>query len=261
MPSRPAPSEALRRGRRALEGLPGLTLLGDLQPEAEGAAWLLPCRLRVAVPPASPIAAVSDWYLRVAAEYPFGAVGFYPAMEGGITGTFPHQVPNLPPQGQQRYRQGLLCLSRNTAALRLRAEEAEPFEAGLRLFWHGQRALRWLETAAAGQLNQPGDPFDLPVLPDGYGPTLIYAAGADSLRWLPPRGIRHGTVEVFAVQGQPQREFLRALYHPDGRTLYRQAWGDTVRDAPQEAVRVLTELGYSVTGPQVPERLDRLEQL
>ncbi|MFN8120406.1 MAG: hypothetical protein U0R67_12665 [Micropruina glycogenica] len=48
----------------------------------------------------------------------------------------------------------------------------------------------------------------------------------------------------------------------EGRATWRrQQVGAAVRDAPQEAVRVLTELGYSVTGPQVPERLDRLEQL
>lgn len=41
----------------------------------------------------------------------------------------------------------------------------------------------------------------------------------------------------------------------------RRQVGTAVRDAPEEAVRVLRELGYHVSGPPVPERIDKLTML
>ena len=48
----------------------------------------------------------------------------------------------------------------------------------------------------------------------------------------------------------------------DGRAQWRRhQTGAVVRDAPEVAVRVLRELGYQVSGPEVPERREHLVAL
>lgn len=224
------PTEALRCGRRALEGLAGYELVDDLRYDERDRCWLLRCRLQVAVPVGAPIPATSEWLIRLSSRYPYGAIGFYPAVVGGLVDTFPHQAPNTPPVAGRPYRGGLLCLTQNRAALRLRSDEAEPFHASRRLRWHCQRALWWLEAAASGRLNQSGDLYDLPVLPEARSPEFVFSASAESLAWLPQRSARVGTLDAWRSQVGPQRDFFRTLYRQDGRPLYTQSWGDMVRE-------------------------------
>jgi hypothetical protein len=81
------PPEELLAARRSLEGLEGLTLLGDWEWREDAAGpsegrWVLRCRLSPPVDPAGPVPASTDWYVLVDAAYPWGSVKFYPAEDG-----------------------------------------------------------------------------------------------------------------------------------------------------------------------------------
>ena len=71
-------------GRRALESVPGIRMLGDFVWHDDQATWVLHCRIRAEVELGGPIPHVTDWYLHARDLHPYGQVVFYPAKVGGI---------------------------------------------------------------------------------------------------------------------------------------------------------------------------------
>ncbi|WP_437999683.1 ThiF family adenylyltransferase [Sorangium sp. So ce185] len=97
--------------------------------------------------------------------YPSGSIAFYPAAEGGLTSTFPHQERNAADRQRRGWRDGKLCLDAPFGGERRPTVVRDPIgDADARLRWHVERALHWLQRAADGQLLATGDPFELPAL-------------------------------------------------------------------------------------------------
>jgi hypothetical protein len=110
--------------------------------------------------------AATRWCVLLEATYPFGRVSFYPAVDRGMTATFPHQSRNVPGLGRRQWREGRLCLDAPLGGERRVVLVRDPVgDADLRLRWHAERALEWLRRAANGQLLAAGDPFELPDRP------------------------------------------------------------------------------------------------
>src|SRR5207249_1541067 len=101
-PTIPAP---LKRGRRAVEGLPGVSLVGDFYWHAASDAWVARYRLTIDSPSAL-VPAVTDWYVRVQSNYPLGPIKVHPAKDRGLGATFPHQNYNRPGEGDVPWREG-----------------------------------------------------------------------------------------------------------------------------------------------------------
>lgn len=110
-----APPENLLAGRRALDGLVGVTLLEDYRwyDLPVGGAWVLRSRLSPEIKPEGPIPAATDWYVLVDPNYPWGPIRFYPAESEGIIQTFQHQNRNEPGDGSTPWRTGALRLAKN----------------------------------------------------------------------------------------------------------------------------------------------------
>lgn len=182
-----APPEELLAGRRVLEGLDGVALLEDYRwyelPDG-GGVWVLRCRLSPEVEAEGLIPATTDWYVLVAPTYPWGAIRFYPAKDGGITQTFHHQNRNDLGDQNLPWRTGDPCLDSTVRALGRSAYDPEPYGVHERLRWRFERALAWLEAASCGELVLPGEPFELPqYLPTlgGLSLTVVFAEGPDTL--------------------------------------------------------------------------------
>jgi hypothetical protein len=181
-----APPEDLLAGRRALEGLVGVTLLEDYRWHdlPDGGAWVLRCRLSPKVEPDGPIPAATDWYVLVDPAYPWGPIRFYPAERGGIAQTFQHQNRNDSGDESTPWRTGDPCLDSNVRALGRSAYDPEPYGVHERLRWRFEQALSWLEAASRKELSLPGEPFELPqYLPTlgGLGLTVVFEEGSDTL--------------------------------------------------------------------------------
>ena len=156
---------ALRAGRRALEGVQGIQLLGDLVRTGSSGKWVLHCELVTDVVSDSHIPRVSEWYVIVDDDYPWGDIDFFPSKEKGLDGTYHHQNYNGKRKDSQPWRTGKLCLDTTVRVLGRQAIDIEPFDSDRRLLWHGERALAWLSAASRNELVQPGEPFELPIFP------------------------------------------------------------------------------------------------
>jgi len=162
------PSSDLLRGRRALDGVPELRLREDFtwHPKADrkGGRWVLRVEVRLDVSSCH-FPATSQWVVLLEADYPIGSVKVYPALEGGVVATFPHQARNVLDGEERPWRTGVPCLDSSLATLGTIAGETEPDDADRRLLWRAQRLVAWCRRAATGTLETVGDPFELPELP------------------------------------------------------------------------------------------------
>lgn len=159
----PVPSGALQAGLRCLRGVSGSEILGA--PDLTAKTWAL--RTRLAIPSSSRhVPGASFWYVVIDAAYPLGRISVFPAKEGGITGTFPHQDRNEQGESDTPWRTGKLCLDSPLRALGFPYQNPDPIgDPDIRLAWHVERALQWLEAAASNTLVVDGDPFELPQYP------------------------------------------------------------------------------------------------
>ncbi|MBL9085001.1 MAG: ThiF family adenylyltransferase [Planctomycetales bacterium] len=160
-----------------------MTLVEDFRWYPVESAWMLHCRLESATPATIHVPAVTEWYVRVPGDYPYGEVRWYPARNGGLTATFEHQQHNGEPPDDRPWRLGYPCVSTSAYGLGRTHLDSEPFACDARLAWQARRLVDWLENAAAGTLSSPGEPFELPCLPADHDtrPVVAFTEDARSL--------------------------------------------------------------------------------
>jgi hypothetical protein len=173
------PPPAIERGIHGLEGV--ATCVVESEPAFHAALkrWVLFLSLRLDAE-ALFISATTRWCALIDEAYPFGDIAIHPATEGGITATFPHQLPNRLSKDGHAWRDGKLCLDSPFGRDGRLAFGRDPVgEADARLRWHTERAVTWLHLAAIKQLQAPGDPFELPArsfttIPGWFWQRVVY---------------------------------------------------------------------------------------
>ena len=158
------PSETLLAARRRLNERSSIKLLQDWTWNDQVKKWILHCRIQLE-DSTHLIPQFTDWYILADPSYPWGQIEFYPAKQGGISLTFPHQMFNGEGEPELPWRDGNLCLNTNFHLLARYGNEIEPFDSDERLIWHFDRAIAWLQAANTYQLTRNGDPFELPHFP------------------------------------------------------------------------------------------------
>jgi hypothetical protein len=159
------PSPEIQRGIRGLTAVAACTVTDSPTLDRQTSRWVV--RLTLTCETESEFVATSTcWCLLVDDAYPFGRVSIYPAADGGMTTTFPHQSRNTLGDNRRAWREGLLCLDAPLGGERRVVLIRDPVgDAEQRLRWHAERALEWLRRAANGQLLAASDPFELPHRP------------------------------------------------------------------------------------------------
>lgn len=256
------PGPDIRRGRRDLEGMPGVELLDDLAWYEVVGSWALRVRLNRSGP-ASPLVPLStDWFVLIGDDYPWGRLKFCPAKVGGITGTFPHQNYNgeLP---DRPWRTGELCLDTTAHVLGRHGLDNEPFEvsgrAG-RLRWHTLRAMDWLEAAARG-LMLAGDPFEVPQFPAASlsGMVVAYSEEAESFARWKAISEQYGILELAPLGAKPSLLLVTGFFSGPKKSILSQEWGQGVALGAAERGVWLRLPGAPVLDPwQAPRTWDEL---
>lgn len=177
------PSKALRRGRRGCEGIPGVDLRGTFG--RHGSKWAFAFTVDVGDTKSEFVPRHTEWFVVAGDHYPEGAIDVFPARQGGISATFPHQRPNLVDEALP-WRSGKLCLDDPTARFGRATQEREPIGDADRLRWHLERAACWANAAARGTLTADGEHFELPALPTTLpGWTVVFREDTGSFEtWL-----------------------------------------------------------------------------
>ena len=176
-----SPGEKLLRGRRAIDDVEDISIVGDLRPY--GAQWGLQVYIDIGQG-TTYFPRISSWFVLVDAAYPEGAIGVFPAEKGGISATFPHQLRNERANGND-WRSGKLCLDEPSAILGRVVRDGEPRGVDHRLAWHVRRAVAWARAASRGELLGPGAEFELPAMPVVKpNPVVLLQEGTGSFsRW------------------------------------------------------------------------------
>jgi hypothetical protein len=221
------PSQELLKGRRALEGMEGVTFIEDWLWHEQRNQWSLRCQLTLPSDGSEFVPRITNWYVFVDATYPWGSIKFYPARKESINHTFPHQTYNFEVKDIQ-WRTGDLCLDTSVAILGRQEYNSEPFDAFKRLRWHFDRALNWLILASQEKLNNFGDPFELPQFPSlGRKPVLVFAENTLSLDYWSNVDDRVGIVEF--GEFQEHFWFVNQFLTLNEEIRYRPSWGKYLR--------------------------------
>ena len=232
------PSEHLRLGRRGLEGIPGVKLLDDLTWFEAERKWTIRLRLVHDGPESPHVPQITDWYVLLSDDYPWGNLKFYPAIEGGITFTFNHQQYNRPWTDGRPWMTGELCLSTSVSVLGRHGLDDEPFESGGRngrLCWHVLRALEWLRLAAAGELVRTGDPFEIPDFPGSSvaDSTIVFAEDAGSFEVWKSAAVTYGSLNLVPLATTPSICAVTGFYTLTDQLVIEQQWGHgTLSESP-----------------------------
>jgi hypothetical protein len=226
--------EPLRRGRRALDSLPGVTLIKDWA-QARSGQWALEISLDIGAKASEDIPSETRWYVLLSGSYPNGSIEIYPARSGGITTTFPHQSHNsLSQEGDRAWTRGNLCLTHPAAGVLRQMSQSEPIDADTRLRWRIERALEWLELAASGNLSKPGDPYETPPLPTTGTEMVAFNEGVDTFPIWNATKTSFGVFRSKLLNPSPTIRIVSSFFDEAGRLILEPAWGRLVREDKQQ---------------------------
>jgi hypothetical protein len=224
--------EPLRRGRRALDSLPGLTLVEDWA--ARSGQWSLGISLDIGAKASGDIPSVTRWYVVTSGSYPDGSIEIYPARSGGITTTFPHQSHNSSSGEDRAWTRGNLCLTHPAAGVLRKMSQSEPIDADARLRWRVERALEWLELAASGSLSKPGDPYEVPPLPTTGREMVAFNEGSDTFPVWNATGTCFGVFRSKLLNSSPTIRIVSSFFDQTSSLILEPSWGRLIREEPQQ---------------------------
>jgi hypothetical protein len=232
------PSTDLLAARRALEGLPSVTLLDDWEWNTEVGKWVLHCQISIGIKSNELIPESSDWYVLVDQNYPFGDIKFHPAKVNGIDQTFPHQNNNTDWDKRVPWRSGDICLSTGLYILkRHNQQDLEPHEPHSRLYWYCQRAGQWLEAASQNSLALPNEPFELPHFPLMSGTTVCFSEDVASFKCWETIPDKCGSVSLTYLSKYPDILFVKAFQSYRGEDLLVPTWGKLMNAIKESSVK------------------------
>lgn len=234
--------EALRLGRRSLDALRDVELIGE--PEWAGGHWVLRSRLTIGVDAGSAFPPSTEWYVCVDDAYPFGDISFFPSRERGLAGTYWHQLHKGAASGP--WTSGKICLSPAEGFPSRDSSLAEGFDASRRLEFHFLRALEWLRAASAGRLAIAGDHFELPDYSPDPTRVVAFCEDASGLSLWRAHRYRCGIASLAQIRTNPDVlsviEFLGLNRSP----IVTPTWGSTIATA-----KVSSLAGWIIV-PDVP---------
>lgn len=160
--------------------------------------------------------------------YPHDVVELYPAVDGGISATFPHQRHNDPSR-RAPWRTGALCLIAPWTDGPGRDRHTPPQQPHARLPWSLTRASEWILAAATQNLLTTGDPHESPdfaacVVPE-LG-TVIVPGLADSRSFLDQETPGWGSATLRTTQN-PRGDRITVVHDLVG--LETTPWGSHLR--------------------------------
>ncbi|WP_020475859.1 HesA/MoeB/ThiF family protein [Zavarzinella formosa] len=240
------PSDQLLTAARVLDGVEGCSVLGEWAWHHEAGVFILPLRLTLSGDGSADVPRTTEWYVHAEERYPWGKLEIYPAVENGITVTFPHQDYNGWHDSIFRWREGDLCLRTPAKVFGRVGYDREPYTPDARLRWHVRRALLWLEAAARNELMLPGEPFELPkFITNTKGEIVAFQASPGDSKWIDLVKKPFGFMDIGALPGNERVHLLGSFRNSGGAVVSPSSW-------PQDRFYDLKSQGLWVVADGVP---------
>ena len=195
--------DSIRRGRRVLDGIQGYRLKQDFNWDPEANRWYLLCTLTTDQHDGALLPQSTDWCVVVEDRYPDGDVRIYPATDGGITTTFPHQRYNEVPHRERAWKTGQICVTTPDSVLGRLSNPAEPYTVDERLAWNIERALLWISLASAGSLPMQDEPYEIPDFPTRANVRFAFDEDRSTASDFIGRSDRTGYVDLVTIDAGP----------------------------------------------------------
>ncbi|AQR93107.1 HesA/MoeB/ThiF family protein [Clostridium saccharoperbutylacetonicum] len=220
-----SPSNEILVGRRDIEDIEGLTILEDVVWNSSINKCILKLQFDLDGIPATSELKKTVWYVHIDDNYPKGKINFYPAFNGGINITYPHQSYNGYTEGEL-WRSGNLCLDSQIKGLNRGINPSEYTNVEDRLYWHCLRALNWIKAAFEGDLLSIGDYFELPVFPASNRNELVAFNESDETfgRWHFSKSV-YGYVELIKFKSDPNIFLIESMNTSKGHIRRKITWG------------------------------------
>jgi hypothetical protein len=233
----PRPTAELRSGRRVIESFPAVQLLSDLTWFDDLSLWGILCRITLNSA-SELVPKETDWWITLEESYPHGRIVVRPAAENGLEHTFAHQQYNGRKHPQLPWRDGDICVRTPQFVFAKHALDPDPIGHTARLGWYLQRAIEWLEAAAAGNLLALGDPFELPDFPGATSPRYFVAHGetAETYRVWTASNTWYGTAELVAIGPRRGQHFgVRRFFDGRDHQVLSYRWGREITESKRLA--------------------------
>lgn len=223
--SSPSVPPALQEILSLLEGEKRIVATGPWT-RVRSCQWSLPIEAVLSATATEFIAERTGWHLVVSFSSGDDSVEIYPCSSTGITVTFPHQLHNGEPEGNDHWRTGKLCLSRPEAAYGRDKWTGEPLDRVQRVIWNLDRLLLWVDAAATGRLRQAGDPFEVPPPSRNISHPVIGfdEALSDFEPWM-DRDQRWGSVYFIDIPNARGNRVVVSFSDSQGVVLKTNDWG------------------------------------
>lgn len=228
--------DTLRVARRTLESLPPVKILSDWTWRDDVRRWILHCQIWVESARRELIPEVTEWYVLVASEYPWGHIEFYPSKRNGLTRTFPHQNFNSEGNDNYPWRNGNLCLSTSSRAFGRHTLDIEPYDVHWRLHWHFERAIQWLSAGSQGMLASQDEQFELPHFPVNSSATVIFSEGIESFAKWQVISDSAGLLDLVPLSHDSDILFVKSFRSARGHELFVPTWGRIMTELNAEKV-------------------------
>lgn len=194
------------------------------------AYWHIRFRARLSVEPIDVMPEWTAWHLVLWPVAGGVDMDIYPAVEGGIEDTFAHQEFNKAWPDDRPWTKGKPCLERPAATFRRDGWSGEPLDMAGRIAWRLDRLLGWIDAAAKDELVVPGDPLELPVLPDADTFKILGFSEReeDFDAWL-SLGRQWGLATLAALPGARDTHVVTDFMDPQLHSLREVRWSKAIK--------------------------------
>ncbi|MCK9150484.1 ThiF family adenylyltransferase [Methanobacterium alcaliphilum] len=216
--------ENLKKGRRALDGEKGITILNDWKYDSNLKKWFI--KIKITSNSEGVIPDDSNWYVVVDEDYPNGVVKIFPDALSGFKDTLQHQSNNGELECNELWRKGSLCLESHVHGLGRYDFNPEPLDSDERLLWNVKRAIEWIILANENKLISNGDNFEFPqfnLISDSTH--LTFSEDITSYKVWQKIGDSFGFLKLNAYKTDPFIYFIKEFQTPTFETINEVRWG------------------------------------
>jgi hypothetical protein len=236
--------EILRVARRTVEDFGAITVIRDLTWMSGESKWAMCVDVKVSHASAH-IPEVTRWWICISPRYPWGSIAVYPAKEGGIKGTFNHQITNDEGEAHVPWRTGDICLRVPAFALRRRGFDEDPIGQSNRLRWYFERLMMWVDAASTNALTKDGDPFELPHIVEEIGVLGFSETPSDLTSWT-NEAETVGLADFSILSSEPTKVAVKGFQTLGGKDVREVAWGEFITSGGQPTT------GFWIRFPSLP---------